>query len=203
MEIKAVAFDFGGVIETWTGKNFSEIASERLDVPVDDFKKAYFSHNHLTNVENRPWEEVFMNVVAQFSSDIRKQEEIRKAIHASREENKINTEVLELVGKLRARNLKVGILSNATSELRERLEKENISELFDEIVISSEIGFQKPSREAFEILFQRLGVRAQETIFVDDSPKSLESAQELGYLPVLFKSNEQLKRELSNLGVAP
>ncbi len=67
--------------------------------------------------------------------------------------------------------------------------------------ISGEIGFQKPHKEAFEVLFTRLGVRSNETVFIDDSPKSLEKAKEIGYIPVLYKNNDQLKTDLSKLGI--
>jgi FMN phosphatase YigB (HAD superfamily) len=71
----------------------------------------------------------------------------------------------------------------------------------DVVIISAEIGYQKPHKEAFDILFGRLGLAPGQVIFVDDSAKSLEKASEIGYIPILFKDNEQLNDDLRKLGI--
>jgi len=73
--------------------------------------------------------------------------------------------------------------------------------MIDDAVISGEIGYQKPHKEAFAVLFERLGASAQEVVFIDDSPKSLEKAEEIGYTPILFQNNEQLISDLRSLGI--
>jgi HAD superfamily hydrolase (TIGR01509 family) len=110
-------------------------------------------------------------------------------------------ELLSLFPVLRKQGLKVGIFSNSGAKLRERLHAEGIAELADVVVISGEIGFQKPHKEAFDVLFERLNLRPEEIVFIDDSTKSLEKAYEIGYVPILFKGNEQLKITLKELGI--
>ena len=39
----------------------------------------------------------------------------------------------------------------------------------------------------------------QKILFIDDSEKSLETAKELGYAPILFESYDQLREELQKL----
>lgn len=85
--------------------------------------------------------------------------------------------------------------------MRQQLIDKNIIDLVDEAVISGEIGFQKPSKEAFAILFQKLGLQPEEVIFIDDAPKSLETAGEIGYSPILFEGNTKLKEDLRKLGI--
>ncbi len=41
-------------------------------------------------------------------------------------------------------------------------------------------GIKKPSPEAYEMVLQRLGVEANETIFLDDIGNNLKSAKKLG-----------------------
>jgi HAD superfamily hydrolase (TIGR01509 family) len=86
--------------------------------------------------------------------------------------------------------------------LREQLNNTNIIEYVHEVVISAEIGFQKPSKEAFAILFQKLNVLPEVVVFIDDAPKSLETAGEIGYTPILFEGNSKLKDDLKNLGIS-
>jgi putative hydrolase of the HAD superfamily len=43
----------------------------------------------------------------------------------------------------------------------------------------------KPEREAFELIFERIGVKAEECVMVEDSMKNLRKAKELGMKTVL------------------
>lgn len=78
---------------------------------------------------------------------------------------------------------------------------ENTIDYFDAVVISSEVNCQKPQPEIFEILFNKLGVKSDELIFIDDSMSSLRGAEDIGYVPILFKDNKQLIEDLSKFGV--
>jgi HAD superfamily hydrolase (TIGR01549 family) len=173
-----------------------------LGVSADDFKEMYFKHNHLSNIHNLPLEEMVLKVVAEFDASKEAREKTKAWLRASVAQNKFNTELVDLFPLFRKQGLKIGILSNATSAMRQKLEAYHIPELVDEIVISGEIGFQKPHKEAFEIVFDQLGVHAHEAIFVDDSLKSLEKASEIGYIPILFKDNNQLKADLKRLSIS-
>jgi putative hydrolase of the HAD superfamily len=200
-DIKAVVFDVGGVIELSEGKGIWEQIAELLNVPLDEFKKAYWAHNHLSNVENMKWEDMVVEVVKTFGKDKDMEEKVRKIVRAHDAAKTINTDLLKLFSNLRRSGIKVGILSNATSELREKLREKGITPLVDEIVVSGEIGYQKPHKEAFDVLFQRLGLKPKQVVFIDDSAKSLEKAEEIGYIPILFKNNKQLKADLKRIGV--
>lgn len=199
--IKAVVFDYGDVIWLHTGDSPLKIASDYLHIPLEDIRKAYFERNHLANVNNTDWFEMFRSVLADLGADLQKQFEVIALIQQRSDSGHLNTELLELIPRLRELGLKIGILSNAASALRGRLEQLGIADIFDAVVISGEIGFQKPHKEAFEVLFERLGLLPKEVVFVDDSSKSLEKAAEIGYVPVLYRNNEQLKADLIKEGI--
>jgi len=200
--IKAVVFDVGGVIELSDGKNILDQIAEMTGIPSDELKKEYWKHNHLSNVENMAWEDMIVRVVEVFDKDGAKTEKVRQFVRDYNASKAINADILKLFPEIHGLGMKVGIFSNATSQLREHLQEKGVAPLVDEIVVSGEIGYQKPSKEAFEILFQRLGLRPAQVVFIDDSPKSLETAAEIGYIPVLFKGNEQLVIDLKNLGIS-
>lgn len=107
--------------------------------------------------------------------------------------------MIEIIKDLKKKDYKIGLLSNYSITLREKLARLNIIDLFDEIVVSSEVQLQKPQPEIFEILFQKLNLKANEVAFVDDTSQSLEGAEEIGYMPVLYKNNETLKNDLFNI----
>ena len=111
----------------------------------------------------------------------------------------MNEELINTIKDLKKINYKIALLSNNSIELRQKLTENGIIDIFNEIIISAEVGFQKPQPEIFEILFNKLGVNADEVIFIDDTSRSLENADKIGYTPILFKDNKSLKLELSSI----
>lgn len=199
--IKAIVFDYGGVIKLSDGSNLLEKIATTINVPAADFVAEYFKHNHLGNVENPSSEMVISKVVSFFDTKAETRDKALSVMKDHQSHQKINTELVSLFPKLRARGFSVAIFSNNTSKLRRILEENGILELVDKVVVSGEIGFQKPHKEAFDVLFEILGVMPNEVIFIDDTPRSLEKADEIGYIPILYKDNETLKHDLKNLGI--
>ncbi len=128
-------------------------------------------------------------------------DEVNQLVSDYQSRRVINTELVSWFPQLKKLGYKIAILSNATTELRKKLYDLGIHQHMDKIVISGEIGFQKPHKEAFDVVFQKLGVLPQEVIFIDDAPKSLEKAAEIGYTPILFRGNDKLKEDLERLGI--
>ena len=52
MKYKTIGFDWGGVIFGEPGPVFSKEAAQLLEVSHEEFKKIYFKHNKLINIEN-------------------------------------------------------------------------------------------------------------------------------------------------------
>ena len=117
----------------------------------------------------------------------------------NRETRKINLGLVEIIKRLKNINYKIGLLSNNYIKLRQELIDQNLINLFDAIIISAEVGYQKPQSEIFKILFDKLGVKPNEVVFIDDYTKSLEGADNIGYTPILYKNNATFKSELSNI----
>lgn len=199
---KAVVFDYGGVIEFSSVGNILEDIAQSVGVPLTDFKNVYFNHNHLSNVQNLSWKDMIMKVVSTFTTEKEVKSKVLSIVKEYESKRKINFDLLASFPLLKQQGFKVAIFSNNTSELRERLAVNGIIKLVDEVVISSEIGFQKPHKKAFDVLFVKLDVRPEEVIFIDDTPKSLEQAREIGYTPILFRNNEQFMTDLQALGIS-
>lgn len=87
-----------------------------------------------------------------------------------------DTKIVEVVRELK-RHYTIGLFSNASKELRTKLETLGLIRLFDTVIISSEIGHAKPSDEAFDIAVQKLGVEPSQILFIDDNPRNIEAAR--------------------------
>jgi putative hydrolase of the HAD superfamily len=110
----------------------------------------------------------------------------------------INEGVLELIQGLRGR-YKLAILSNAPPRLSQWLADWQILDLFDLVVCSAEEGVAKPDPAIFELTLARLGVVAQEAIFIDDSPGHVAAARALGLEGIHFTTADALARDLEAL----
>ena len=64
--------------------------------------------------------------------------------------------------------LKLGIVSNFDTRLRPILKELSLDQLFDAIVISAEVGVEKPNPTIFEAACQQLGVLPEEAVHVGD-----------------------------------
>lgn len=90
-----------------------------------------------------------------------------------------DTELLAFIGTLKP-NYKLGILSDATSGARERVQAWINDDLFDVILFSYEAGMRKPNPEIYVQVLGMLGATAVNTLFIDDRPHNVQAAHDLG-----------------------
>lgn len=95
-------------------------------------------------------------------------------------------DVLPTLATLRARGLKLGVITNGASEhQRPKLVALGIAEQFDTILVSGEEGVRKPDAEIFARALARCGVAAHEAVFVGDHPVAdVRGAHDAGLVPV-------------------
>jgi HAD superfamily hydrolase (TIGR01549 family) len=94
-------------------------------------------------------------------------------------------------------DFKVGLLSNVGRDLIARLfSEEEVSTLFDAVVLSSEVGMVKPYPEIFELMADRLDVRPDECLMIDDMPDNIAGAESVGMQGIVFKTNDELESTL-------
>lgn len=110
---------------------------------------------------------------------------------------RLEEDMLEAVGAVRAAGLKTGLLSNSWGTTL--YPRARIDSLFDAIVISGEVGLRKPDPAIFELALGRLEVDASRSVFVDDHPGHLSAAAEVGMTTVLHRSPASTISELEAL----
>lgn len=196
--IKAIVFDYGGVIEQKNGDLIQEIA-DSLQITKEYWQKIYYTLNHLNNTGKNSWPEVATMVAKKINASDAQIFFIQDLIEKNNEKRILNTELLEIIKGLKNKNYKIGLLSNYSLTLRQRLMRQNIIHLFDEIIISAEVGYQKPQPEIFKITSDKFGVNINEILFIDDTKHSLGGAENIGYTPILYTDNTKLKKDLNNI----
>ena len=95
-------------------------------------------------------------------------------------------EVPATLEHLRARGIKLGIITNGTIQAQEmKIRHLKLGPLINETVIAEREGIGKPDRRIFERALKRLGVSARDAWFVGDHPDAdIRGAFEAGLAPV-------------------
>ncbi|HWR66618.1 MAG TPA: HAD family phosphatase [Bellilinea sp.] len=114
--------------------------------------------------------------------------------------DRMDYELLDFIQSLRPA-IRTGLLSNAWPNTRSNITRHwgALEPYFDVTIFSAELGMRKPAPEFFHWLLERLDVRPDEAIFVDDYGKNIEAARELGMQAVKFCSTEQAIQDVRAL----
>lgn len=79
------------------------------------------------------------------------------------------------------------LLSNDVSEWSAFIvEQYGLEKYFKDKIVSGDVRCRKPEKKIFELTLDRIGKKPSECLFVDNSVKNLEAAEELGIVPILF-----------------
>lgn len=201
MKYRAVGFDWGGVINGQPGFVFDEKFCELVGVTNEAYKQAYFRHNRSYNAGQPITPEELWSRVLKDLGKPEMLEQVMEFVHEYRQKKSINSNVLDLVDKLRDKGYKTGLLSNNSLEAADKMREAGVDTHFDAFVVSAEVGVMKPDAAVFHLLCEKLGIKPDELVFVDDAEKSLSTASEIGYTPVLFTSYDNLIEQLRELHV--
>ena len=108
----------------------------------------------------------------------------------------LNVELVEFFASLRPR-YRTAILSNSFVGAREReQDRYQVEDMADLIIYSHEVGMAKPDPQIYRLVCERLDVRPDEAIFVDDTEIAIEAARKVGLQAIMFRDNEQAIAEI-------
>jgi putative hydrolase of the HAD superfamily len=105
-------------------------------------------------------------------------------------------DVDETLAALKKKGMRLAIISNAFPNQRVKLRGLDLEKYFENIILSSEVGFPKPDRRIFEVALAKLGVAPEESLYVGDSyEKDIVGAKNAGMKAVLV---DRLKESLGD-----
>ena len=103
---------------------------------------------------------------------------------------------------LKAKGLRVYYLSNFSHKVYEECRDAlDFMPFTDGGILSYREKVIKPDAEIYRRLLDRYSLKAEESVFIDDTMGNVEAAQELGLHGILFRSKEQTEQELRDMGV--
>jgi len=108
-----------------------------------------------------------------------------------------NEPMIALMAALRDEGYRMALLTNNVREWERRWRAmAPIDELFDVVVDSAFVGMRKPDPEIYELTMARLGVTADECLFIDDREDNCAGAVAVGMRAVRYRDAEQATAEI-------
>lgn len=197
MNIYAVLFDFGGVIaEEGFKQGLAAIAKangldERTFIQV-----AYDTIYSAGYVLGKAPENAFWNT-------------LRQKTGVKGDDTFLNNEIfsrfilrnwmIDLVKKLKANEVKVGILSDQTDMLDKLDKKYDFFKLFDYIFNSYYMGKGKRDPSLFDDIVQALNIEPDRILFIDDDAGNVERAIQKGWKGIQYVDRESFQKDFEEI----
>jgi epoxide hydrolase-like predicted phosphatase len=197
MSIRAVFFDFGGVIARTEYQAPRQHLAERMGMEYEDLEKLVFTgpSGQQASVGEISAEEHWAAVTKRLRRPASETETIREEFFAG---DVIDREITDFLRSLRPRYY-VGLISNAWLDLRDHIIEQKFDDAFDHMVISAEVGVEKPEAKIYQIALKQAGVSPNEAVFVDDFIENIEGCEVLGMHGIHFRNPKQAIDELEQL----
>jgi epoxide hydrolase-like predicted phosphatase len=197
MTLLAVYFDLGGVIVRTEYQVPRQHLAERLGLDYEELIKLVFDSETARQAsiglisEDEHWAAVTRRLHLPASDT----QTIREEFFAG---DITDLNLLDFMRSLRGQ-VKVGLISNAWSGLRPWIVSRKFEDAFDAMTISAEVGVAKPDARIYQLALEKLGVKASESVFLDDFQENVAGARAVGMQAIHFTQPEQALQELKQL----
>jgi putative hydrolase of the HAD superfamily len=190
--IKAIIFDFGRVISAQKPPSLFHSYEDELGLVPGTINSIMF--------DSEAWQDALVGrkTVEEFWHEIGPElglhsaNEVDAFRYLYRADEEINQGALDLILRLHG-NYKLAVLSNSPIGLTQWLADWNVLNFFDVVFCSGDEGIAKPDPKAFELTLERLRVKPNEAVFIDDTRGHVEAAQKLGLQGILFTTGSRLR----------
>ncbi len=193
--MKNVVFDFGNVLIRWAPET---VFAPFFDDPEDmheTLERIGFQAWNLEQDRGRSWDDAVAAGAAAHPDAAHLFVAYKNGLEAAHADTIEGS--IRILSTLHEGGIPVYGITNASPEsyeiMRTRLAKMNV---FRDVVISAHEGVVKPDPEIFHILMKRNSLRAEECVFIDDSPKNVDGAKAVGMDAIHFTGPEDLAAAL-------
>lgn len=199
-KIKGVIFDFGNVIATFDNglirkqlATITGLSMEELDRKL--FKESSVTYDYESGAISS---KQFLEKVSELC-DYTISEEIFIPIFT--DIFTLIPETSELIRMLKS-SYKLGLISNTNEwHFEHGIRTTEVFPLFDAVTLSFQVKALKPNPHLFEDALQKLGLMAEECVFIDDIAEYAEAANRHLLHGIHYQGHEHLLTDLRKLGV--
>jgi HAD superfamily hydrolase (TIGR01509 family) len=189
--MKTIVFDIAGVISPGALMGWVKAHNNDSNNMLTRFREQSYKWD-LGKID----EEEFKRIISEITGV--PEEEIWGQIY---ETSTPNFELVNLIKRLKNKYKIVLFSDNYAPYLLRQIDHQGVRELFDDILISSDYGVTKSDERFFKIMLKEINHKPDEIIFVDDTLKNIQVAEQLGIESHLFENTEEFRKYLSANGV--
>jgi putative hydrolase of the HAD superfamily len=189
--LRAVIFDFGGVLCFHPDDARWKRAAQSAGLPVPEFTSAFWA-NRIPYDEGLCEPEEYWHAVARTAGTQFEPSRIPALIRVEIELwNNYDSRVFAWIDQLRAAGYRTGILSNLPRPLGEELRATpGFLDHFDHVTFSYELRTVKPHPEIYVDAIHGLGIEPSQALFLDDRADNVAGAQAVGLQASLYSTWE-------------
>lgn len=197
MKIKAIFLDYGGVIQRTEYQSPRQYLAQKFGMEYEDIDKIVFDSPtaRQATVGEIKEAEHWSAIAKRFKLGKDELEKFKSEFYGG---DVIDHEFMQFIRSLRPK-YKVGLISNALSDMREYLIKQKLEDAFDTLTISAEVKSAKPEAKIYLHALEQTEVKAEEAVFVDDVSANIEACQKLGMHGVLFRDVDEVINQIKKL----
>lgn len=198
MAIKNVIFDFGNVLVRWDLKPFYQ------EYFADEAKYDYFINNVCTSdwIRRMDKGEDWKMCEKELCSKFPEWEEPIKMYHTHWQDmfHGVVEGMSEFIDSLREAGYNVYGLSNwAPETFPVACKMFPILEKVPDRVVSGFVNMVKPNHDIYEFLLQKYNLKAEESLFIDDSPANIAAAEQVGIHGIVFTDFDSFLKEFRTI----
>ncbi len=202
MQLRAVVFDYGMVLTGMPNEKAHAELMRITGLTPERFEPLYWADRHAYDEGKLSGIAFWQKFVKDAQLDLPPGSIEELNAQDARMWTTQNPVMVAWQQKLKAAGILTGILSNMGDSVLERmLEEFAWLKGFDVLVWSYQLGIAKPDPAIYLHLLEKLGTKAEETLFIDDRKVNVEAARALGIEAIEFSTVERLRAELIAAGL--
>lgn len=195
---RAVIFDFGGVLMKTIDQRPRHTWDDRLGLAHGSVEKIVHGSESWRKAQRGELS------VADYWADVARQlglieADINQLSQDYFSADRLDENLIAYIRELRTEGHPIALLSNDSPALTDKLNALGITNLFDPLIISGNIGVMKPDAAAYQAVLSALGHAPNETIFIDDMPGNVAGAQAVGMNAIRYVDGMDLRAALTSL----
>jgi putative hydrolase of the HAD superfamily len=198
LRIKAVIWDLGGVLVRTEDRSPREQWEQRLGLRIGELDTLVFAGEvgRSAALGKAQADDIWRALGERLNLDEEQISTLERDFWAG---DQVDQQLIDKTRALRPTR-KTALLSNAWPDLRHALEETwGIADAFDEIIISAEIGFAKPDPRIYRLALERLALKPEEVVFIDDFKHNIEAAEKMGLNTIHFTNALEVLSQLEDM----